>query len=92
MEISARLSSKGQITVPRSVRQALGLHEGDRVVFRVDGQRATLSKTPDFLDLAGSVPVPAELRGRPWSEIIAVAHAARARRIVEGSGEDQDAS
>jgi looped-hinge helix DNA binding domain, AbrB family len=92
METSARLSSKGQITVPRSVRTALGLKEGDNVVFRVDGQRATLSKTPDFLDLAGSVSVPAELRGRPWSEIIAIAHAERGRRVVDGSGDDEDAS
>ena len=90
METSARLSSKGQLTVPRSVRDALGLREGDNVVFRVDGQRATISKTPDFLELAGSVPVPAELRGKPWSEIIAMAHAERARRIVEGVGEDDD--
>lgn len=84
METSARLSSKGQITVPRSVRNALGLREGDQVVFRVEGHRATLSKTPDFLELAGSVPVPAELRGRPWSEVIAVTRAERVRRIVEG--------
>ncbi|HEY4270191.1 MAG TPA: AbrB/MazE/SpoVT family DNA-binding domain-containing protein [Galbitalea sp.] len=91
METSARLSSKGQITVPGSVRKALGLHEGDRVVFRVDGARAVLSKTPDLLDLAGSVPVPAELRGRPWSEIITTAHAERARRIVETSGDGGDA-
>lgn len=91
MEISARVSSKGQITVPRSVRNALGLNEGDRVVFRVEGQRAVLSKTPDFLDLAGSVPVPAELRGRPWSEIVAIAHAEVGRRVVEGSGEDREA-
>ena len=92
METSARLSSKGQITVPKSVRQALGLEEGDSVVFRVDGRRATLSKTPDLLDLAGSVPVPVELRGRPWSEIIAIAHAEQARRIVEGPGEDEDST
>lgn len=91
MEVSARLSSKGQITVPRSVRDALSLKEGDRVVFRVDGRRATLAKTPDLLDLAGSVPVPAELRGRPWSEIIAIAHAEHARRLVEGWDEDPEA-
>lgn len=94
MEISARVSSKGQITVPRSVRNALGLSEGDRVVFRVDGRRATLSKTPDFLDLAGSVPVPAELRGRPWSEIIAIARAERARRALDDrdKGDVEDAT
>ncbi len=88
MEVSARLSSKGQLTVPRSVRNALGLREGDRVVFRVDGQHATLARTPDFLDLAGSVAVPVELRGRPWAEIIAIAHSEAGRRVVAGAGED----
>lgn len=36
MEIAARISSKGQITLPRAVREALSLHEGDQVVFRVE--------------------------------------------------------
>jgi AbrB family looped-hinge helix DNA binding protein len=70
LEVSARLSSKGQITVPRAVRQALALEEGDRVVFRVEGQRAILARTPDLLALAGSVPVPAAKRGAEWSEIL----------------------
>ncbi|HUG30461.1 MAG TPA: AbrB/MazE/SpoVT family DNA-binding domain-containing protein [Candidatus Limnocylindria bacterium] len=91
METSARLSSKGQITVPRSVRDALGLKEGDNVVFRVDGERATLARTPNFLDLAGSVPVPAELRGRPWSEIIEMAHTAWAVESMRRAGDERDA-
>lgn len=91
METSARLSSKGQITVPRSVRDALGLKEGDNIVFRVDGQRATLARTPSFLDLAGSVPVPAELRGRPWSEIIEAAHAAWAVESMRPAGDEPEA-
>ena len=48
MDVAARLSSKGQLTVPRSVRDALGLNEGDAVVFRVEGDRAILAKTPDL--------------------------------------------
>ena len=82
MEVSAKLSSKGQITVPRSVRDALQLAEGDQVVFRVEGQRAILAKTPDFLSLAGSVPVPVALRGAPWSEIVGAARRARGLRQV----------
>lgn len=32
MEIAAKMSSKGQITVPEAVRDALGIGEGDNVV------------------------------------------------------------
>jgi AbrB family looped-hinge helix DNA binding protein len=70
MEVSARLSSKGQVTVPRAVREALSLHEGDRVVFRVEGGRAVLARTPDLLALAGSISVPAAKRGTPWAEVL----------------------
>ena len=80
MEISARLTSKGQITVPRAVRRALSLEEGDRVVFRVDGERAILARTPELLDLAGSISVPAEIRGASWASIRDAAHRAQAAK------------
>ena len=36
MEKQARITSKGQITVPREVRRALGVHPGDRLLFQSD--------------------------------------------------------
>jgi len=78
MDVSAQLSSKGQLTVPKAVREALGLVEGDQVVFRVEGRRAVLARTPNLLDLAGAVPVPAEKRGTPWSDVRRRSRAARA--------------
>jgi antitoxin PrlF len=80
VDIAARVSSKGQITIPKSVRDALSLREGDQVVFRViEGERAILARTPDLLELAGSVPVPAEARGLSWEEIRRRAWAAQVR-------------
>jgi antitoxin PrlF len=79
MDVSARLSSKGQLTVPKTVRDALGLVEGDQVVFRIEGRRALLARTPKLLDLAGSVPTPAQKRGTPWPEIRRRTREARAR-------------
>ncbi len=37
MHKEAKLTSKGQITIPREVRQALGLRTGDKVLFESDG-------------------------------------------------------
>jgi antitoxin PrlF len=79
MDVTARLSSKGQLTVPKAVRDALGLVEGDQVVFRVQGKRAFLARTPGLLDLAGGVPVPAQKRGTPWPEIRRRTREARAK-------------
>ncbi|HUY13550.1 MAG TPA: AbrB/MazE/SpoVT family DNA-binding domain-containing protein [Terriglobia bacterium] len=36
MEKQARITSKGQITVPRDVRRALGVGPGDRLLFESD--------------------------------------------------------
>lgn len=70
MDVAARLTSKGQLTIPKPVREALNLHEGDRVVFRViEGERAILARTADLLELAGAVPVPPRVRGLAWPEI-----------------------
>ena len=59
MDAAARVTSKGRVTLPNAVRDALGISEGDEIVFRVDGNRAVIARTPDFLQLAGTVSVPA---------------------------------
>lgn len=70
MDVAARVTSKGQVTVPKVVRDALGIKDGDEVVFRVEGHRAVLAKTPDFLELAGTIAVPAAKRSTAWDEVI----------------------
>jgi antitoxin PrlF len=79
VDVAARLTSKGQVTLPKAVREALGLEEGDQVVFRVEGRRAFLARTADLLDLAGTVAVPAGKRGTPWEEVRRQVRSSRAR-------------
>lgn len=77
MDAAAKVTSKGQVTVPKAVRDALGIKEGDQVVFRVEGDRAVLARTPHFLDLAGTVTVPAAKRNVAWDEVIRRTRTAR---------------
>jgi len=52
---ASTLTSKGQLTVPKVIRDRLGLHEGDRVEFRVtgEGQVVVEAATVDLRDLRG---------------------------------------
>jgi AbrB family looped-hinge helix DNA binding protein len=42
--VTATLTSKGQLTIPKSVRDSLHLHTGDRVAFIVHGETEVLVK------------------------------------------------
>jgi AbrB family looped-hinge helix DNA binding protein len=78
MDAAAKITSKGQVTVPKAVREAIGIKEGDTVVFRVEGNRAVLARTADFLSLAGSVKVPAAKHNAAWDDVIRRTRSARA--------------
>jgi len=80
VKASATVTSKGQVTIPASVREALGIRRGSRLLFQIEndelvieepasGRRVVVKRFPDFFDLAGSVPVPAGLRGASWGTI-----------------------
>lgn len=80
MDTRAKITSKGQVTIPKRVREALELHEGDELHFRVQQRTAVLAKTPDFRELAGTVAVPAGKRGTPWNEVLRSTRSERAGR------------
>lgn len=50
MKKQARITSKGQITVPHEIRRALGVRPGDRLLFEKDGSgvrvRPVRTKSP----------------------------------------------
>ena len=56
----AKLTSKGQITVPKDVRMKLNLKPGDRVrfVIEADGRVRLWPATRDISELVGILPKP----------------------------------
>ena len=63
MEVSVgTLTSKGQITIPKEIREILGVIEGDKMIFLVEGDRITMRKvTSEKLSDVLS-------RQKPWPE------------------------
>ena len=52
---TAKVTAKGQITIPKAIRDALGVETGDRVEFvvREDGIVEMIARTRPLLSLAG---------------------------------------
>lgn len=42
--ISSKLTSKSQTTIPQPVRAALGIRDGDELVYEIKGDRVVLKK------------------------------------------------
>jgi antitoxin PrlF len=59
---TATVTTKGQITIPKEVRDALGIEAGDRVEFVAEekGVYRVVAATKDVRHLKGLVPKPAK--------------------------------
>lgn len=64
MEVS-RISSKGQVTIPKSIRELLNLNEGDRVAFIEDNGKVVITKASliALRDLQNSLSKEAQEKG-----------------------------
>jgi antitoxin PrlF len=62
MADATTMTTKGQVTVPREIRDRLGLKSGDKMAFTMlsDGTVVMRPKTRRLADLAGSLTRPAQ--------------------------------
>jgi AbrB family looped-hinge helix DNA binding protein len=56
---SAKVTSKGQITIPQEVRNEMGVSEGDRIEFvrGADGRFTMIAATKSIMALKGLIPL-----------------------------------
>lgn len=59
--MEATINSRGQVTLPKPIRDRLGLKAGDRIAFTIedDGRLVVTPLTGSVMDLAGMLPRPA---------------------------------
>jgi AbrB family looped-hinge helix DNA binding protein len=83
----AKMTSKGQITLPKEIRLKLGLKQGDRVRFIVedDGRVRLLPAKRDVSELMGILPSPK--RKLSLEEMDQTVQVAVARHVL---GHDRD--
>jgi len=53
MTVTAKITSKGQITLPKKVRDLLHLHEGGVVVFEQEDNKMVIKPAESLLDYQG---------------------------------------
>ncbi|MFZ3208640.1 MAG: AbrB/MazE/SpoVT family DNA-binding domain-containing protein [Geobacteraceae bacterium] len=51
----ATVTSKGQVTIPKEIRDLLHIRSNDKVDFVLDGEKVLLSPVKTLLDLRGAV-------------------------------------
>lgn len=73
----AKVTLKGQVTIPKVVRTALAIHEGDSVLFALEGDRAILSplKKKPLPKIYGALPAT-----RPYPSLQAIRREVQQKR------------
>ena len=74
------VTSKGQVTIPKEIRDLLHIRSNDKVDFVLDGERVLLVPVKTLLDLRGAVPTGGK---GDFSKERARAKAAVAKRVRE---------
>lgn len=80
--VSSKVGRRGQTTIPKQIREQIGLQQGDRIAFQRRGDEILLIPLKKTLkDLRGSVPVDGP---QDFESIRAQVRGERARRSGAG--------
>ena len=82
----AKVTFKGQITIPKVVRDALDIHEGDSITFEIEGNQAVIKplKKKPLVDFFGAFPAKRPYPG--LERIREEVHRKRGNRLTERKG------
>lgn len=82
----AKVTLKGQVTIPKQVRRQLGIEDGDFVLFQIENAKAMIERVrrASLLDFGGVFPAPRAFPGK--EQVRAEVRRQVARRLGQPRG------
>lgn len=81
MTFTSTITSKGQITIPKKIRVALGLEPSQKISFYKEKGRVFIEPVPDFLSLEGKFKVERPIKD--WKKLRQEVKKAAAKQIIQ---------
>ncbi|MBN2073525.1 MAG: AbrB/MazE/SpoVT family DNA-binding domain-containing protein [Actinobacteria bacterium] len=82
MMSKTRITSKGQVTIPKDVRDRLLLKESDNLEVKVIDNFIIMEKMKSFGTLKGSLKIPDKYKKKSWKEIESIAQTEHAKEVI----------
>ena len=82
MQNVSKITVKGQVTIPKNVRDELGVCPGDVIVFTKKGGDIVIKPAGTLLDLKGIIVTPKKIKD--WASVRKGVKKSVAKRVMEG--------
>ncbi|MCL4416777.1 MAG: AbrB/MazE/SpoVT family DNA-binding domain-containing protein [Actinobacteria bacterium] len=77
-----KVTRKGQVTIPKEIREQLSIKESDNLEVKVVGNSIVMERLGSFENLRGSVKIPNKYKNMKWKEIESIAQGEHAREVM----------
>jgi AbrB family looped-hinge helix DNA binding protein len=78
-----KITRKGQITIPKEIRDKLSLKESDNLDVKIMDNLIVMERIESFDSLKGSLRIPQKYRKKNWNEIESIAQTEHAREVMD---------
>ncbi len=78
-----KITRKGQVTIPKEIRDKLSLKESDNLNVKIIDNFIVMEKFESFDSLKGSLKIPPKYRKKSWNEIESIAQTEHAREVMD---------
>lgn len=77
-----KVTSKGQVTIPKEIREQLSIKESDNLEVKVVGNSIVMERLESFETLRGSIKIPTKYKNISWKEIESIAQKEHAKEAM----------